>query len=70
MLGACLAWSRICAEVLFAAARNNDMPKVFSSENANKVPALALGTTYIIVQLIVIITDLSRDAFPPTLNLD
>jgi len=29
VLGAYLAWSLICAEVLFAAAKNRDMPRVF-----------------------------------------
>jgi len=69
VLGAYLAWSLICAEVLFAAAKNNDMPKVFSSENANKVPVVALWLTNIIVQLIVITTYFSRDAFSLMLNL-
>ncbi|MGA9242194.1 MAG: basic amino acid/polyamine antiporter [Silvibacterium sp.] len=69
VLGAYLAWSLICAEVLFAAAKNKDMPKVFASENANKVPAAALWLTNIIVQLIVITTYFSRDAFHLMLSL-
>ena len=43
VLGAYLAWSLICAEVLFAAAKAKDMPKVFATENQNKVPAAACG---------------------------
>jgi amino acid transporter len=39
VLGAYLAWSLICAEVLSAAGRTKDMPKVFATENENKVPA-------------------------------
>src|SRR5215510_15045836 len=35
VLGAYLAWSLICAEVMFAAAKNQDMPAVFAHENAN-----------------------------------
>ena len=31
VLGAYLAWSLICAEVLFAAAKTKDMPKIFST---------------------------------------
>ena len=31
VLGAYLAWSLICAEVLFAAAKTKDMPKVFAT---------------------------------------
>ncbi|MFP3701087.1 amino acid permease, partial [Burkholderia sp. SIMBA_013] len=53
VLGAYLAWSLICAEVMFAAARNEDMPALFSRENANGVPANALWITNIIIQLLV-----------------
>jgi len=69
VLGAYLAWSLICAEVLFAAAKNKDMPKIFATENANRVPAAALWMTNIVVQLIVITTYWSRDAFALMLNL-
>jgi arginine:ornithine antiporter / lysine permease len=63
VLGAYLAWSLICAEVLFAAAKTKDMPKVFATENRNKVPAAALWLTNIVVQLFVISTFWSTDAF-------
>src|SRR5215813_5160439 len=33
VLGAYLAWSLICAEVLSAAGRTKDMPKIFGTEN-------------------------------------
>jgi arginine:ornithine antiporter/lysine permease len=69
VLGAYLAWSLICAEVLFAAAKTKDMPKAFATENKNKVPVVALWATNIIVQLIVITTYWSRDAFSLMLNL-
>lgn len=69
VLGAYLTWSLICAEVLFAAARTGDMPKAFSRENANGVPSAALWATNIVVQLIVITTYWSRDAFSLMLNL-
>jgi arginine:ornithine antiporter/lysine permease len=69
VLGAYLAWSLICAEVLFAAAKTKDMPALFAKENANKVPANALWATNIVVQLIVITTYWSRDAFALMLNL-
>jgi arginine:ornithine antiporter/lysine permease len=69
VLGAYLAWSLICAEVLSIAAKTKDMPKVFATENQNKVPAAALWLTNIIVQLIVITTYWSRDAFSLMLNL-
>jgi arginine:ornithine antiporter / lysine permease len=69
VLGAYLAWSLICAEVMFTAAKTKDMPAIFAKENANKVPANALWLTNIIVQLFVISTYFSRDAFSLMLNL-
>ena len=69
VLGAYLAWSLICAEVLFAAAKARDMPKIFSTENQNKVPAAALWLTNIVVQFFVITTYWSQDAFSLMLNL-
>ena len=69
VLGAYLAWSLICAEVLFAAANTKDMPKIFATENANKVPAAALWLTNIVIQLFVISTYFSQDAFALMLSL-
>ncbi|MBO1113820.1 basic amino acid/polyamine antiporter [Bordetella petrii] len=69
VLGAYLAWSLICAEVLFAASKNEDMPRVFARENKNGVPAAALWLTNIIVQLFVISTYWSNDAFALMLSL-
>jgi arginine:ornithine antiporter/lysine permease len=69
VLGAYLAWSLICAEVLFTAAKTEDMPKIFARENKNKVPVAALWATNIVIQLIVITTYWSRDAFALMLNL-
>ena len=63
VLGAYLAWSLICAEVLFAAAKSDDMPKLFAAQNNNRVPANALWLTNIVVSLFVISTYWSRDAF-------
>ena len=69
VLGAYLAWSLICAEVLFNAAKTNDMPSLFATENRNKVPSLALWQTNIIVQLFVISTYWSQDAFTLMINM-
>lgn len=63
VLGAYLAWSLICAEVLFAAAKSKDMPKLFAAQNANRVPANALWLTNIVVSAFIISTYWSRDAF-------
>jgi arginine:ornithine antiporter/lysine permease len=69
VLGAYLAWSLICAEVLFAAAKSNDMPKLFSAQNKNNVPANALWLTNIVVSLFVISTYWSSDAFNIMLDM-
>lgn len=69
VLGAYLAWSLICAEVLFTAAKTDDMPKIFATENENKVPAAALWLTNIVIQLFVISTYWSQDAFVLMLSL-
>ena len=69
VLGAYLAWSLICVEVLFAAAKTQDMPKVFAKENANKVPSTALWLTNSVIQLFLISTLFSQDAFTLALKL-
>src|SRR6516165_8307420 len=69
VLGAYLAWSLICAEVLFAAAKSSDMPRLFAAQNAARVPANALWLTNIIVSLFVISTYWSRDAFNIMLDM-
>ena len=69
VLGAYLAWALICAEVMFAAGKSKDMPKAFARTNANGVPHVAMWWTSIIIQVIVISTYWSRDAFTLMLNL-
>lgn len=63
VLGAYLAWSLICAEVLFAAAKSGDMPRLFAAENRNRVPANALWATNLVVSAFLISTHWSYDAF-------
>jgi arginine:ornithine antiporter/lysine permease len=63
VLGAYLAWTLICAEVMFAAAKSKDMPQLFAAENHNKVPVNALWATSLVVSLFVISTYWSYDAF-------
>jgi arginine:ornithine antiporter / lysine permease len=69
VLGAYLAWSLICAEVLSSAARLRDMPSIFARENKARVPSAALWATSIVIQVIVITTYWSNDAFALMLNL-
>src|SRR5215472_2976245 len=63
VLGAFLAWTLICAEVLFAAGNSQDMPRVFAGQNSKRVPVVALWVSNILVSLFVISTYWSRDAF-------
>jgi arginine:ornithine antiporter / lysine permease len=69
VLGAYLAWSLLAAEMLFAAAKNEVMPKVLARENQNEVPAAALWLTNIMVQLFLIVTLFAREAFNLALSL-
>ena len=69
VLGAYLAWSLICAEVMFAAGKSKDMPAVFAKVNKNKVPVAAVWATTSVIQVVVISTYWSRDTFSLMLNL-
>jgi arginine:ornithine antiporter/lysine permease len=69
VLGAFLAWTLICAEVLFAAGNSQDMPRIFAAQNSNKVPVVALWLSNIIVSLFIVSTYWSRDAFNFMLNM-
>lgn len=69
VLGAYLAWSLICAEVLYAAAQSQDMPRCFAGQNRNRVPANALWATNSVVSLFVISTHWSTDAFNLMLDM-
>jgi arginine:ornithine antiporter/lysine permease len=69
ILGAYLAWSLICAEVLFAAARLETMPGIFARQNGRKLPVAAIWLTSSVVQCFVISTYWSTDAFALMLNL-
>lgn len=69
VLGAYLAWSLICVEVIFCAAKNGDMPRVLARENSNHVPAAALWLTNGVIQLFLVSTLFSEDAFRLMVNL-
>jgi arginine:ornithine antiporter/lysine permease len=69
VLGAYLAWSLICAEVLFAAAQSKDMPRIFGAQNDNGVPSNALWATNVVVSLFLISTYWSTDAFNVMLDM-
>lgn len=69
VLGAYLAWSLICVEVLFCAAKNGDMPSVLARENSRNVPAAALWLTNGVIQFFLVSTLFSEDAFLLMVNL-
>ena len=69
VLGAYLAWSLICAEVLSPPPNRRTCRAIFAVQNGQKVPANALWLTNIVVSLFVISTYWSRDAFNFMLDL-
>ncbi len=69
VLGAYLAWTLMAAEVLSIAAKKKDMPAFLARENANQVPASALLMSSIFVQVVLVATLFSDDAFTFALSL-
>jgi arginine:ornithine antiporter/lysine permease len=69
LLGALLAWTLLCAEILSAAARGHAMPQLFKRQNARGVPAPALWLTNGLVQLFLVATLLLSSAYMTLLNL-
>jgi arginine:ornithine antiporter/lysine permease len=69
VLGAYLAWTLMAAEVVFIAAKNDDMPRFLTGTNAKEVPAAALVMTSVLIQLVLLTTLWSDDAFTFTLKL-
>ncbi|WP_312380365.1 arginine-ornithine antiporter [Stutzerimonas balearica] len=56
LLGGLLAWTLLCAEILFAGARDHTMPAFLRKENARQVPSNALWLSNGLIQLMLIIT--------------
>jgi len=69
VLGAYLAWTLMAAEVLSIAAKKQDMPAFLARENAAQVPSPALLMTSLLIQLVLIATLFSDDAFTFALSL-
>ncbi len=69
VLGAYLAWTLMAAEVAFVAARSDDMPRFLARTNDKDVPASALVMTSALIQLVLLTTLFSDDAFTFTLKL-
>ncbi|WP_116948786.1 basic amino acid/polyamine antiporter [Jiangella endophytica] len=69
VLGAYLAWTLMAAEVLFVAAADDDMPRFLGRKTGADVPGPALLMTTVLVQVVLIVTAFSEDAFNFALNL-
>ncbi|MFI7060824.1 basic amino acid/polyamine antiporter [Kribbella sp. NPDC050124] len=69
VLGAYLAWTLMSAEVLFVAALDDDMPRFLRQSNDADVPTAALLLTTILIQVVLVVTMFSEDAFNFALDL-
>ena len=69
LAGALLSWTLLCAEILFASARDHTMPEFLRKENANHVPANALWLSNGLIQLFLIITLFSASTYLSLLYL-
>ncbi|MGW8889943.1 basic amino acid/polyamine antiporter [Streptomyces sp. NPDC055749] len=69
VLGAYLAWTLMAAEVLFVAAKDDDMPRFLRRSTAADVPVPALLMTTLLTQVVLVITLFSDDAFNFALDL-
>lgn len=56
LTGALLAWTLLCAEILFVGARDHTMPNFLKQENAKRVPTNALWLSNGLIQLFLIVT--------------
>jgi arginine:ornithine antiporter/lysine permease len=69
VLGAYLAWSLIAIEVLFAAAKAGDVPKFLARENSQAVPSASLWLSNAVIQVLLVLTLFSDDAFTTLVKL-
>ncbi|WP_340537246.1 basic amino acid/polyamine antiporter [Nocardioides sp. GXZ039] len=69
VLGAYLAWTLMAAEVLVVAAKDGDMPRFLAASDAKDVPIASLVMTSALIQLVLVVSLLSEDAFNFALDL-
>ena len=69
LLGALLSWALLCAEILFATARDKTMPRFLTRENANHVPVNALWLTNCMIQGFLLITLVSAGTYTSLIYL-
>lgn len=56
LLGALLSWVLLCAEIIFAVAKDGTMPAFLAKENTHRVPVNALWLTSSMMQLFLVLT--------------
>jgi arginine:ornithine antiporter/lysine permease len=61
--GAFLSWTLLCAEIPFTCGRDGTFPKWFGAENQNGSPANALLATTVLIQLFLILSFFSKNAY-------
>ena len=69
VLGAYLAWTLMAAEVLFVAAKDDDMPRFLRRENGAGAPVSSVIMTTILIQVMLFVTMASENAFDLALNM-
>lgn len=69
VLGAYLAWTLLAADVVFAAASDNDMPRYFARLNSRQVPEPAVFWTAILITVILFAIQFVPNALDFTLDL-
>ena len=69
LLGALLSWALLCAEILYATAKDKTMPAFLKKENANQVPVNALWLTNVMIQIFLVITLFSAGTYTTLIYL-
>ena len=69
VLGAYLAWQLLAADVVYAAAKDGDMPRHFAKLNSKEVPEPAVLWTSVLVTLVLFAVQFVKNALDFTLDL-
>jgi arginine:ornithine antiporter/lysine permease len=69
VLGAYLAWTLMAAEVLFVAAKDDDMPRFLTRTSRQDVPTAALLMSTVLVQIMLFVLLFAEDALDLALDL-
>lgn len=69
VLGAYLAWQLLAADVMYAAAKDDDMPRLFAKLNSHQVPENAVFWTSVLVTVILLAVQFVDNALDFTLDL-